>query len=68
LSLLFIEEGKAASKSPHKKCSYFFSMSQQGVFADIIPNSGCWDIFPKKQKEQGHKQLGYTNKLVTTQI
>jgi hypothetical protein len=39
-------------------------MSQQAVSADIIPNS---EYFPKKQKEQGQKKLGYTDKLVTTQ-
>jgi len=42
-------------------------MSQQAVSADIILNSVVW-IFPQKQKEQKHKQLGYTNKLVSTQI
>jgi hypothetical protein len=26
------------------------------------------EYFPEKQKEQRHKQLGYTDKLVTTQI
>jgi hypothetical protein len=36
-----IEEGRAASKSPHKKGWLFsiFYMSQQAVSADIIPNS-----------------------------
>jgi hypothetical protein len=34
-----IEEGRAASKSPHKKFGYFLSISQQTVSADIIPNS-----------------------------
>ncbi len=39
-SLLFvIEEGRAASKSPHRKFGYFLSLSQQGVSADIIQNS-----------------------------
>jgi hypothetical protein len=39
-SISGIEEGRAASKSPHKKFDYFLSMSQQGVVsADIIPNS-----------------------------
>ncbi len=41
-------------------------MSQQAVSAGIIPNSAV-GIFPPK-KEQRHKQLGYTDKLVTTQI
>jgi hypothetical protein len=31
-----IEEGRAASKSPHKKFGYFRSISQQAVSADII--------------------------------
>jgi hypothetical protein len=31
-----IEEGRAASKSPHKKFGYFLSISQQEIFADII--------------------------------
>ncbi len=34
-----IEEGRAASKSPHWKFGYFLSISQQGVSADIIQNS-----------------------------
>jgi hypothetical protein len=42
-------------------------MPQQAVSADIIPNSAV-EIFTEKQKEQRHKQLGYTDKLVTTQI
>ncbi len=44
-------------------------MSQQAVSADIILKFGDWNIFPpKKQKEQRRKQLGYTDKLVTTPI
>jgi hypothetical protein len=43
-------------------------MSQEAVSAaDINPNSAV-EIFPDKQMEQRHKQLGYTEKLVTTQI
>jgi hypothetical protein len=38
-------------------------MSQQAVFADIIPNSAV-GIFSQKQEEQRHKQPGYTDKLV----
>jgi hypothetical protein len=30
------EEGRAASKSPHKKFGYFLSISQPAVSADII--------------------------------
>jgi hypothetical protein len=51
-----IEEGRAASKSPHQKVGYFLSMSQQAVSADIITNS-----FSPKTKEQRHTQLGYTD-------
>ncbi len=38
-----IEEGRAASKSPHWKFCYFLSVSQQEVSADIIQNSA---VFP----------------------
>jgi hypothetical protein len=31
-----MEEGRAASKSPHEKFGYFLTISQQGVSADII--------------------------------
>jgi hypothetical protein len=31
-----IEEGRAASKSPHEKFGYFLSLSQQGVSANLI--------------------------------
>jgi hypothetical protein len=47
-----IEEGRAASKSPHQKFGYFLSVSQQGVSADIIQNSAVGT-----QKEQTQKQL-----------
>jgi len=53
-----IEEGKAASKSLHQKFGYFLSTSQQAVSP----------ISFQKQKEQGHKQLGYTDKMVTAEI
>jgi hypothetical protein len=33
---LSIEEGRAASKSPHLKSGYFLSMSSQADSADII--------------------------------
>jgi hypothetical protein len=42
-------------------------MSQQAVSAEIIPNLAV-GYFLQKQKEQRHKQLGYTDMLVTTQI
>jgi hypothetical protein len=37
--LLLIEEGRAPSRSPHKKFGYFLSISQQGVSSDSIQNS-----------------------------
>jgi hypothetical protein len=52
--VLIIQEGKAASKSPHKKCGYFISTSQHAVSVDSIPNSAVGN-FPKKPKEQRHK-------------
>jgi hypothetical protein len=39
-----IEEGRAASKSPHKKFGYFLSISQQAVSADITKNSAFGNI------------------------
>jgi hypothetical protein len=42
-------------------------MAQQAVSADIIPNS-VDAIFSQKQKEQRHKQLGYTDKMVMTEV
>jgi hypothetical protein len=42
-----IEEGRAASKSPHYKFGYFISMSQQAVSSDTIPNSAV-GIFSQK--------------------
>ncbi len=44
-----IEEGRAASKSPHYKIGYFLSMSQQAVSANIIPNSAVGKFFPKTE-------------------
>jgi hypothetical protein len=43
-----IEEGRAASKSPHLKFGYFL-MSQQAVSADIIPNSAVGIFSPKTE-------------------
>ncbi len=42
-------------------------MSQQAVSADIIQFQ-LLEHFSQKQKELRQKQLGYTDKLVTTQI
>jgi hypothetical protein len=36
---VIIEEGRAASKNPHKKFGNFLSISQQAVSADITKNS-----------------------------
>jgi hypothetical protein len=44
-----IEEGRAASKSPHLKFGYFLSISQQTVSADIIPNSAVGIFSPKTE-------------------
>jgi hypothetical protein len=42
-----IEEGRAASKSPHQKFGYYLFISQQAVSADITKNSavGNYAIF-----------------------
>jgi hypothetical protein len=37
-------------------------------FLPISSQIQLLEYFPRKQKEQKHKQLGYTDKLVTTQI
>jgi hypothetical protein len=44
-----IEEGRAASKSPHYKFGYFLSVSEQAVSADIIPNSADGIFSPKTE-------------------
>ncbi len=53
-----IEEGRAASKSPHLKFGYFLSLSQQAVSAGIIQNSAA-EIFTSKIEETKTKQVGY---------
>jgi hypothetical protein len=45
-----IEEGRAASKSPHSTFGYFLSISQQEVQNSAVGN------FSPKQKEQRQKQ------------
>ncbi len=52
-----IEEGRAASKSPHKTFSYFLSISQQEVSADIIPKFSCLKLLPKNRRTNRQKQL-----------
>jgi hypothetical protein len=44
-----IEEGRAASKSPHKKFGYFLSTSQQEVSADNIQNSAVGNFSAKRE-------------------
>jgi hypothetical protein len=44
-----IEEGRAASKSPHYKFGYFLSISQQEVSANIIQNSAVGNFSPKTE-------------------
>ncbi len=44
-----VEEGRAASKSPHEKFGYFLSISQQEVSADIIQNSAVGNFSPKTE-------------------
>ncbi len=41
---ILIEEGRAASKSPHWKFGYFLSISQQEVSADITKNSAVANL------------------------
>jgi hypothetical protein len=45
----FIEEGRAASKSPHEKFGYFLYMPQQAISADIITNSAVGIFSPKTE-------------------
>ncbi len=59
-----IEEGRAASKSPHYKFGYFISMSQQAISAGIIQNSAVGNF--SKTEETNDKSSA--DKLVTTQI
>jgi hypothetical protein len=44
-----IEEGRAASKSPHLTFGYFLSTSRQEVSADIIQNSVVGNFSPKTE-------------------
>jgi hypothetical protein len=46
-----IEEGRAASKSPHLTFGYFLSTSQQEVSADIILNSAAGNFSPPPPKK-----------------
>jgi hypothetical protein len=46
-----IEEGRAASKSPHYKFGFFISISQQTVSADITKNSAVGNIMQSLNHE-----------------
>jgi hypothetical protein len=50
-----IEEGRAVSKSPHKKFGYFLSISQQAVSANIIQIQ-LWETFPKNRRNNVKKK------------
>ncbi len=61
-----IEEGRAASKSLLKKFGYFLLCpSKQSL--PISFQIKLMEYFPKKQKEQRHKQLWYNDKMVVTE-
>jgi hypothetical protein len=47
-----IEEGRAASKSPHYKFGHFISISQPGVTADIIQNSAVANLSPQNSRNK----------------
>jgi hypothetical protein len=47
-----IEEGRAASKSPHYKFGYFLSISQQEVTSDIIQNLAVVNFSPKTESKK----------------
>jgi hypothetical protein len=44
-----IEEGRAASKSPHYTFGYFLSTFQQEIFADVIQNSAVGNFSSKTE-------------------
>jgi hypothetical protein len=47
MKVIVIEEGRAASKSPHEKFGYFPSM--QAVSGDNSPDSAVGIFFPKTE-------------------
>jgi hypothetical protein len=61
----YIEEGRAASKSKNLAILFLCPSKQ---FLPISFQIQLLEYFPHKQKEQRHRQLGYSDKLVTTQI
>ncbi len=62
-----IEEGRAASISLHKKI-WLFSFNVPASSFCQYHSKWRMKYSPHKQKEQRHKQLGYTDKMVTTEI
>ncbi len=62
-----IEEGRAASKVLFKNLpTFFLCLSKQ--FLPISFQIHLLEYFLQKQKKQRHKKLGYTDKLVITQM
>jgi hypothetical protein len=59
-----IEEGRAASKSPYKNLAIFLSICLGKQFLTISFQIQLLHFTPK-EKELRHKQLGYTDQLVT---
>jgi hypothetical protein len=62
-----IEEGRATRKILIKNLAIFF-LCYSKQFLPISFQIQLLEYFPPKKKEERHKQLGYTDKLVTTQI
>ncbi len=62
-----IEEGRAATKSLHKNLAILFQCPSK-QFLPISFQIRLMEYFPQKQKEQRHKQLKYTDKMVITEI
>ncbi len=71
MSRATIEEGGAASKSPHSKFGYFLSVSQQAVSANISKNSAVGNIMQYLNHEylneyiysprKGFKNVSFSN-------
>ncbi len=57
-----MEEGRAVSKSPHKKFGYFLSISQQAVSADITENSAVGNIMQYLNHRYWNKHIYSTQK------
>ncbi len=59
---IFIEETRAASKSPHQKFGYFLSISLQAVSVDITKNSAVGNIIQYFNHEYWNKHIYSTQK------